>query len=168
MINYSYCRQYENPVYLAPSLYSYLMAKDFDANAIEAPAYHHQNVSEFMDPDWRNPNNLSIPQCVLDFTVPSTMKGPIYMYYRLTNFYQNHRLYIKNYDPFQLLGNRISPSLLKTNCGPLDTRDGKVVYPCGLVANSMFNGNVTLIIFALFVAMWVCYYYACMFLVYWR
>ncbi|KAG2216251.1 hypothetical protein INT45_010117 [Circinella minor] len=143
MINYSYCGQYENPVYLAPSLYSYLMSKEIDANTMEAPAYHYQNVSEFMDPDWNNPNNLTISQCVLDFTIPSTMKGPIYMYYRLTNFYQNHRLYIKNYDPFQLLGNRISPSVLSTNCGPLDKRDGKVVYPCGLVANSMFNDTAS-------------------------
>ncbi|KAI9247463.1 ligand-effect modulator 3 family [Phascolomyces articulosus] len=143
MINYSYCRQYENPVYLAPNLYSYLMSKEFDVNNIEAPAYHYQNVSEFMDEEWSNPNNLTIPQCVLDFTIPSTMQGPIYMYYRLTNFYQNHRLYIKNFDAFQLLGDRISPSTLNTNCGPLDKRDGQVIYPCGLVANSMFNDTAS-------------------------
>ncbi|KAI8139147.1 transcription regulator [Fennellomyces sp. T-0311] len=143
MINYSYCAQYENPVYLAPSLYSYLMSKEFNITTIEAPAYHYENVTEFQDPEFHNPNNLTIKQCVLDFTVPNTMKGPLYMYYRLTNFYQNHRLYIKNYDPFQLLGHRVSSGSLETNCGPLAHRDGGVVYPCGLVANSMFNDTAS-------------------------
>ncbi|KAI8083342.1 ligand-effect modulator 3 family [Gilbertella persicaria] len=70
------------------------------------------------------------------------MKAPVYMYYRLTNFYQNHRQYIKNFDDTQLLGNRASGSTLRTNCDPLAYDDtGKIIYPCGLIANSMFNGN---------------------------
>lgn len=142
MIDYSHCSQYETPVYLAPSLYSYLMSKDTNMTDMEVPAYHYENTTVFQEPEFSNPNNLTFKQCILDFTVPKTMQGPVYMYYRLTNFYQNHRLYIKNYDPEQLLGHIVGSSTLNTNCGPLAyTADGRVIYPCGLVANSMFNGN---------------------------
>jgi hypothetical protein len=64
------------------------------------------------------------------------------MYYRLTNFYQNHRLYIKNLDADQLLGTASTGSTIHTNCDPLATNDdGLWIYPCGLIANSMFNGK---------------------------
>ncbi|CDH59263.1 lem3 cdc50 family protein [Lichtheimia corymbifera JMRC:FSU:9682] len=144
MIDYSHCSQYETPVYLAPSLYSYLMSKDTNMTDMEVPAYHYENTTVFQEPEFSNPNNLTFKQCVLDFTVPKTMQGPVYMYYRLTNFYQNHRLYIKNYDPEQLLGHIVGSSTLNTNCGPLAyTSDGRVIYPCGLVANSMFNDTAS-------------------------
>lgn len=34
------------------------------------------------------------------------------------------------------------------DCKPADTTDGKIIYPCGLIANSLFNG--------MFVCMFVC------------
>ncbi|CAO3637815.1 unnamed protein product [Cunninghamella echinulata] len=72
------------------------------------------------------------------------MNGPIYMYYRLTNFYQNHRLYIKNFDADQLLGNPSSGTTYNTNCNPLASNDDNLlVYPCGLIANSMFNDTAS-------------------------
>ncbi|CEG83148.1 hypothetical protein RMATCC62417_17119 [Rhizopus microsporus] len=99
MINYSYCRQYPNPVYLVPELYDYQLSdKTVNITEMEPPAYHYSNESTFLNPNWGNPNQLTVPRCILDFTVPTTMKGPVYMYYRLTNFYQNHRQYIKNFD----------------------------------------------------------------------
>lgn len=27
------------------------------------------------------------------------------------------------------------------DCKPADTTDGKIIYPCGLIANSLFNGT---------------------------
>ncbi|KAG1138508.1 hypothetical protein G6F37_010465 [Rhizopus arrhizus] len=145
MINYSYCREYENPVYMVPELYSYeLSDKTLNISEIEPPAYHYSNESSFLNSNWGNPNGLNIPRCTLDFTVPKTMKGPIYMYYRLTNFYQNHRQYIKNFDADQLQGNIVSSSTLHTDCDPLAySNAGKVIYPCGLIANSMFNDTVS-------------------------
>ncbi|KAI7897015.1 ligand-effect modulator 3 family [Mucor mucedo] len=72
------------------------------------------------------------------------MKGPVFMYYRLTNFYQNHRQYIKNFDFDQFLGDRVGSATLRTNCDPLAySSDGKVIYPCGLIANSMFNDTAS-------------------------
>ncbi|KAI9318179.1 ligand-effect modulator 3 family [Dichotomocladium elegans] len=144
MIDYSHCGDYDVPVYLAPNLYSYLYPKGIDLETMEAPAYHFENTTIFQDPNFKNPNNMTFKRCVVDFSVPRMMKGPVYMYYRLTNFYQNHRLYIKNYDPNQLLGHIVSRGLLKTSCDPLAYNDeGKVIYPCGLVANSMFNDTAS-------------------------
>ncbi|KAF7731669.1 hypothetical protein EC973_008839 [Apophysomyces ossiformis] len=72
------------------------------------------------------------------------MKGPIFMYYRLTNFYQNHRQYIKNFDSDQLYGNAVGTTQITTNCAPLATdAGGKIIYPCGLIANSMFNDTAS-------------------------
>lgn len=144
MINYSYCQQYTDPVYLAPSLYNYQVSdRNFNASDMQAPVYSYRNESSFLDPAWGNPNNLSIPRCTIDFTIPTTMKGPVFLYYRLTEFYQNHRQYIKNFDANQLMGDVVAPSTLDTNCAPLAFNDaGKAIYPCGLIANSMFNGKI--------------------------
>ncbi|KAL0138954.1 LEM3/CDC50 family protein [Mucor lusitanicus] len=145
MINYSYCQQYTSPVYLAPSLYDYQVSdKNFNASDMQAPVYSYRNESSFLDPSWGNPNNLNIPRCTIDFTIPTTMKGPVFLYYRLTEFYQNHRQYIKNFDDAQLLGNVVSPGTLRTNCDPLAFNDaGKAIFPCGLIANSMFNDTAS-------------------------
>lgn len=141
MIDYSHCGSYSSPVYLAPSSYAYQFSKDVNASNMEPPAFHYQNSTQFLDPEWQNPNNLTIRQCVLDFTVPTTMNGPVFMYYRLTNFYQNHRLYIKNFDANQLYGHAASGSTYRTNCDPLAVSGTDIIYPCGLIANSMFNGR---------------------------
>lgn len=42
--------------------------------------------------------------CTLEFNVPGTMEKMVYMYIRITNFYQNSRLYVKSKDAGQLLG----------------------------------------------------------------
>ncbi|KAI9487283.1 MAG: ligand-effect modulator 3 family [Benjaminiella poitrasii] len=145
MIDYTYCQEYTEPVYLAPSLYDYQLSdKKFNISTMQAPTYYYKNESSFLDPTWGNPNNLSIPRCTIDFTIPQTMKGPIFMYYRLTEFYQNHRQYIKNFDADQLFGDTVSDSTLHTSCDPLAFNDaGKVIFPCGLIANSMFNDTAS-------------------------
>ncbi len=63
-------------------------------------------------------------------------------YYRLTNFYQNHRRYVKSLDSDQLKGvAKTNDSIAHGSCEPLanNTATGKVYYPCGLIANSVFN-----------------------------
>ena len=67
------------------------------------------------------------------------MSGPVYMYYGLTNFYQNHRRYVKSRDESQLLGNVLGEP--NNDCEPYAKIDGKTVVPCGAIANSLFNGN---------------------------
>ena len=80
-------------------------------------------------------------QCVLQFDVPAELQTPVMLYYKLTNFYQNHRRYVKSLNQNQLRGDSVDVnSIGKGDCKPLGSIDGKIVYPCGLIANSLFNG----------------------------
>jgi len=66
------------------------------------------------------------------------------MYYRLTKFYQNHRRYVKSLDQDQLVGNFVDNSTIDdSDCDPLKLGPGgKAYYPCGLIANSLFNDTL--------------------------
>jgi hypothetical protein len=92
-----------------------------------------------------NSSNLDVTQrqrCVIQFDVPADMDNTVFLYYKLTNFFQNHRRYVKSLDSDQLKGKAVSPSDLDGgDCKPVDTIDGKAIYPCGLIANSLFNGS---------------------------
>lgn len=69
------------------------------------------------------------------------------MYYKLTNFYQNHRRYVKSLNTDQLKGDAKDVGDLEDgDCKPLAKRDGKPIYPCGLIANSIFNGAPRLVL----------------------
>lgn len=72
----------------------------------------------------------------ISLTIPKDMKAPVYFYYKLENFYQNHRRYVKSRSDPQLRGE--VPSSLSA-CEPLLENDGKALYPCGLIAGSYFN-----------------------------
>ena len=42
--------------------------------------------------------------CAITFTIPSMMYGPVFVYYQLNNYYQNHRLYTSSINYNQLTG----------------------------------------------------------------
>lgn len=80
-------------------------------------------------------------QCQLQFDIPEDMGPPVLFYYHLTNFYQNHRRYVASFSDKQLRGEALTPDQIESSsCTPL-TRDeqGRGYYPCGLIANSLFN-----------------------------
>ncbi|ESO04971.1 hypothetical protein HELRODRAFT_156910 [Helobdella robusta] len=81
--------------------------------------------------------------CSVQFELPYQFRGSVFMYYVLTNFYQNHRKYIKSYDPMQLVGK--NPD--KESCSPFvkDPKTHKIYAPCGAIANSMFNDTFQLL-----------------------
>ncbi|CAG8503150.1 1724_t:CDS:2 [Funneliformis mosseae] len=96
-------------------------------------------------PPKRNPTgDKAVWNCLIRFTLPETLKPPVFMYYRLTNFYQNHRRYVKSFDAEQLKGKAVPANTIKAgNCKPMDVgEDGKIIYPCGLIANSQFNDTL--------------------------
>nr|CAD1831646.1 unnamed protein product [Ananas comosus var. bracteatus] len=66
------------------------------------------------------------------------MNQPIYVYYQLDNFYQNHRRYVKSQNDQQL---RDSSKANETNyCDPEKTTpDGSPIVHCGLIAWSLLN-----------------------------
>ena len=80
--------------------------------------------------------------CKLRFYIPDDIGPHVFFYYRLTNFYQNHRRYVKSFDQDQLSGDfRSNSTISNSDCDPLrlDHETGKAYYPCGLIANSLFN-----------------------------
>lgn len=82
--------------------------------------------------------------CVLNFTLSENFERDVFVYYGLSNFYQNHRRYVKSRDDKQLLGFKNS---LSKDCDPFKLRDIKQgqqtktmpIAPCGAIANSLFN-----------------------------
>jgi hypothetical protein len=87
---------------------------------------------------------VETPLCTLQFDLPEDIGPPVLFYYHLTNFYQNHRQYVNSFYDKQLKGDVVSGSdVNSSNCKPLKHRDGKSIYPCGLIANSLFNDTFT-------------------------
>lgn len=98
--------------------------------------------------------------CNLNFTVEQTMFAPIFAYYELSSFYQNHKRYVKSRNVVQLAGNQISMDDAFRSCEPIVTNanlglkyafDGvteldpnAVAVPCGLIAKSHFNDTYRL------------------------
>lgn len=79
--------------------------------------------------------------CSLYFNIPEAMNPPVLFYYKLTNFYQNHRRYVKSFSSDQLKGVAVDNGTISNSaCEPLRLDpSGKAYYPCGIVANSVFN-----------------------------
>ncbi|CAH2053879.1 unnamed protein product [Thlaspi arvense] len=80
--------------------------------------------------------------CIRNLTVPKLMKHPIYVYYQLENFYQNHRRYVKSRSDAQLRSVRDENQI--SACKPEDDANGQPIVPCGLIAWSLFNDTYTL------------------------
>lgn len=83
--------------------------------------------------------NATMPKtCQRTLTVTKDMKQPIFVYYQLNNFYQNHRRYVKSRNDAQL--SDASKANETSLCDPeKTTKDGLPIVPCGLIAWSLFN-----------------------------
>lgn len=104
---------------------------------------HHFGGKDAPDYQWKLVNSTdasgAVQTCHIQFNLPKDLKPPLYLYYKLTNFYQNHRKYALLYDIDQLGGHAKKWDLLTSDCKPLRAEGDKAIYPCGLVANSLFN-----------------------------
>jgi hypothetical protein len=85
------------------------------------------------------PVNTSV--CSVQFYLPVDIGPPVFLYYRLTNFYQNHRRYVNSLDTDQLSGTAVLGNAMnQSSCNPIRTdENNRPYYPCGLIANSIFN-----------------------------
>jgi hypothetical protein len=82
--------------------------------------------------------------CTVTFTTQKEMKMPVYVYYSLHNFYQNHRRYVKSRSDKQLRGETQTAAEV-SDCDPLvNNKNGALLNPCGLIANSLFSDIITL------------------------
>ncbi|TFY60176.1 hypothetical protein EVG20_g7515 [Dentipellis fragilis] len=114
-----------------------------------------ESKAQFSTPQYAfisNSSNSDITarsQCLVQFDIPYDLDPTVLFYYKLTNFYQNHRRYVQSYDSDQLKGQyRSLHDLQNGNCKPVATANDKAIYPCGLIANSLFNdtfSNLTLL-----------------------
>ncbi|CAN8259585.1 unnamed protein product [Cochlearia groenlandica] len=80
--------------------------------------------------------------CNRTITVPKRMKHPIYVYYQLENFYQNHRRYVKSRSDSQLRS--VGDENQIDACKPEDKFGVLPIVPCGLIAWSLFNDTYAL------------------------
>lgn len=134
LVDYSKCSELQSSLYeQVPSKYT---------------GWHFRHKNTNPDFQWKVVNSTDsfgdLEQiCYIQFNLPRDLSPPIYLYYKLTNFYQNHRKYVVSYDLAQLQGSNLGPSALSSDCKPLRLEGSgdneKAIYPCGLVANSLFN-----------------------------
>lgn len=121
--------------------YSYDLRSSDSGKSVTQPSYaYFYNATAL-------PNETH--SCVIKFDIVADLQAPVFQYYKLTNFYQNNRRYVQSLDTSQLQGQYVDASTLSgSNCQPLAvTSDNKGIYPCGLIANSVFNGK--------FLALWL-------------
>ena len=104
-------------------------------------------------------------KCEIEFYIDKNLVSPIYVYYKLENFYSNHIDYVKSKNYLQLRGEKISDKKIDSSCKYMsrnedhfidDTEDQILSYanktmnktsimnPCGLIANSIFTDKFEL------------------------
>ncbi|CAJ1035047.1 LEM3 (ligand-effect modulator 3) family / CDC50 family, putative [Leishmania lindenbergi] len=113
-----------------------------------------------------SPESVWQTGCITDvsFRVDKHLKAPVYVYYGLDNFYQNHRRFSKSKSDAQLAGQHVSAAAIASATSPL-TYPGELCHagdrgislvgtfyhysdfvyvPAGLIPWSMFNDTFTL------------------------
>lgn len=73
--------------------------------------------------------------CAVSVTAKETLTAPVYVYYELGNYFQNHRAYVRDLDYFELSGDT-NKGLCTTH---KTTSTGAAIVPCGVQAWSYFN-----------------------------
>ena len=100
--------------------------------------------------------------CKIGFEILEDLDTNVMFYYKLTNFYQNHRRYVKSKSNSQLLGEVLDVDAIKSDCDPV-VRNKDIMptyktsfyqntplnpegaaFPCGLIAKSFFNDTYTI------------------------
>jgi len=146
------------------------MAMQYDGNGADQYPFQNDDSGTFIQnlPDTTgcylendslaNSFDLTAHGCVLHYKLKEDMKAPIMVYYQLENFYQNHRRYVSSRSDPQLRGD---PSASLSTCDSMKsstmvkydsvnatpanaTAKEYNLNPCGLIANSLFNGNSSL------------------------
>uniref|UniRef100_A0A5S6QX09 Cell cycle control protein 50A n=1 Tax=Trichuris muris TaxID=70415 RepID=A0A5S6QX09_TRIMR len=80
-------------------------------------------------------------RCAIHFKLTENIQSPVYLYYGLNGFYQNHRRYVRSRDDIQLLGD---PKHVSSDCAPYQYVGNVPIAPCGAIANSLFNDTFLL------------------------
>ena len=114
--------------------------------------YFHKHKKFNVAPKWRyvdDPSDDFTEQrgtCQVRFTIPDDIKKTVFINYILEKYVVNHRRYVLSFSEDQIRGKRASYSTIHDtpgiNCKELArNEEGKLYYPCGLIANTMFNDS---------------------------
>lgn len=147
VIDYSHCDSLANTTGLTEIPDKYV---EYDLTGGKQPDNKPQwRIIEHDDDYTVDSYGVKIPvqrTCEIQFETPVDLGNPVYLFYRLTNFYQNHRRYVQSFNEDQINGDAVSASQLKSkdDCKPLTLDpDGKPYYPCGLISNSFFTDTIS-------------------------
>lgn len=120
-----------------------------DMSSDEYTTIFSKNETFNVAPQWRyvaDPNDDSEESgtCQIRFTTAQELPKNVYVSYLLENFAANHRRYVLSFSEDQIRGKVASYSDIHDtagiNCKVLARNsENKIYYPCGLIANSMFN-----------------------------
>jgi len=88
--------------------------------------------------------------CYIEIDITQNMQAPVYFYYQLDNYYQNHRRYVASKDIDQLRGTLITNINQIWDCTPFISINGSsnlnnAYFPCGIIAHSQFNDSFVLL-----------------------
>lgn len=89
-------------------------------------------------------SNLSALTCTITLTIDTDIPGPVYVYYQISNMYQNHRRYVRSRSDTQLAG---ADNPNTATCDPQQYLSGNgslPINPCGLIAWTNFNDSYVL------------------------
>ncbi|CDI81485.1 LEM3 / CDC50 family protein, putative [Eimeria acervulina] len=84
---------------------------------------------------------LKIDASTCTDTSITEITGDVLLYYELSNYFQNHRHFMKSRSDKQLEGEvYTAASDVRTACDPrVESSDGRVLHPCGLSAGAVFT-----------------------------
>ncbi|KAH7829763.1 putative cell cycle control protein [Monocercomonoides exilis] len=95
--------------------------------------------------EFKKEYNAQNGQIEFNVELQHSISEPVFLYYGLTSFHTNHRRFLASRDEKQLAGKDISEDALK-DCDPRIS-DGIGIhekYPCGLVAEAIFNDTFSI------------------------
>ncbi|CEP64752.1 Lem3p LALA0_S13e02212g [Lachancea lanzarotensis] len=108
----------------------------------------HKNLTYNKAPQWSytppDDSDLGNGTCHLRFVTPADLPSTVFLSYWVEKFHGNHRRFVLSFSEQQLNGDDTSMTTVRSNpginCKPLvSNSEDKQYYPCGLIANSMFN-----------------------------
>ena len=105
--------------------------------------------------EYKKEYDCGLSNCTVTFAVTSSIQKPVYLYYAIEGYHQNHRIYVKSRSPKQLAGKVYQPHEL-TECEPITTvKDLDIssikldpsspANPCGLIAKSFFQDTFSFV-----------------------
>lgn len=122
-----------------------------EANSVIEHVIRYDNV-DACEANWK-----TRPLCTIKLKLDEKMNSPIFIYYEITNMYQNHRRYNKSRDIKQLMGDTQSKSEIDSYCDPVKNMHDlgfivnnpyldlkSVANPCGMMAKAYFNDTYTI------------------------